>query len=559
MESSDPKPSAWQRSTTLRFLRWQRRVAIRLLDWLYSPRSLRQVLMGLAVLAVLVAIAYAVTNWRGKRAWEQYKAQLVAQGEQLEWAAFIPPPVPDDQNFAMTPFLAPLFDFNPAAKSGIEQWRDTNGYLRVKNFAMSAYSPDPSKNGTWRHSKRTDLVAWYAEFKEARARRAGPQAPFAEVKTPEDQAQAAAMVLTLFREYDPVVEELRRASQRPHARFGVRYDQADPQSILLPHLDFLRHTWQMLQLRASANLALGHSDLAFADAKLMLYLAGTLEREPILISQLVRVARFQITLQVVWEGLAQHQWSEAQLQEFQAHFLKLNFLGDASRVLRAERACKNNYIELLRTGPHRNLPLALSSDAPSEAPDADILLWLAPRGWLFQEELNYSRMMQELILPGIDPIQKRIDPALIEQNEKRREEASNEVVKKLFSAAMVNHSILAAIFLPPPDIVHFRFACAQATADQAALACALERCRLAEGRYPDQLQALVPRFLPQLPHDVINGQPLKYRRTDDGRFVLYSVGWNQTDEGGVPAFTKGKTQSPDLKQGDWVWQYPAAK
>jgi hypothetical protein len=43
----------------------------------------------------------------------------------------------------------------------------------------------------------------------------------------------------------------------------------------------------------------------------------------------------------------------------------------------------------------------------------------------------------------------------------------------------------------------------------------------------------------------------KYRRTDNGSFVLWSVGWNEKDDGGVP----GKTLF-DEKQGDWVWTYP---
>jgi hypothetical protein len=84
--------------------------------------------------------------------------------------------------------------------------------------------------------------------------------------------------------------------------------------------------------------------------------------------------------------------------------------------------------------------------------------------------------------------------------------------------------------------------------DQAALACALERYRLANRQFPDTLDALVPRFISQLPHDVINGEPYKYRRTDDGQFILYSIGWNEKDDGGVP----GKTLF-DEKEGDWVW------
>jgi len=51
---------------------------------------------------------------------------------------------------------------------------------------------------------------------------------------------------------------------------------------------------------------------------------------------------------------------------------------------------------------------------------------------------------------------------------------------------------------------------------------------------------------------VISGEPYKYHRTTGGQFVLYSIGWNEKDDGGAP----GQTLFHD-KQGDWVWQYPA--
>ena len=95
-------------------------------------------------------------------------------------------------------------------------------------------------------------------------------------------------------------------------------------------------------------------------------------------------------------------------------------------------------------------------------------------------------------------------------------------------------------------------ATAQVATDQAVLACALERYRLAHGQFPDTLDALVPQFVSRLPHDVIAGRTLQVPPHADGQFVLYSVGWNERDDGGVP----GKTLFDD-KEGDWVWQYPA--
>jgi len=97
---------------------------------------------------------------------------------------------------------------------------------------------------------------------------------------------------------------------------------------------------------------------------------------------------------------------------------------------------------------------------------------------------------------------------------------------------------------------------AQTGAECAALACALERYRLAHGQFPESLGALVPDFIGHLPHDVINGQPLNYRRSPDGQYGLYSVGWDEADGGGVIGLKQdGKHMDPTT--GDWVWRLPA--
>ena len=103
-----------------------------------------------------------------------------------------------------------------------------------------------------------------------------------------------------------------------------------------------------------------------------------------------------------------------------------------------------------------------------------------------------------------------------------------------------------------------KFALIQEQVDLARVACALERYRLAHGEYPETLDALSPQFIEKLPHDIINGQPLHYRRTDNGKFVLYSVGWNEKDDGGVVVIRKGGS-SVDPEQGDWVWKYSFQK
>src|SRR5215469_6034743 len=107
------------------------------------------------------------------------------------------------------------------------------------------------------------------------------------------------------------------------------------------------------------------------------------------------------------------------------------------------------------------------------------------------------------------------------------------------------YNFLAAIAIPNFSKASQTVAHNQTLANEAMVACGLERYRLARGQYPETLESLVPQFLERVPRDIIGGQELKYRRTADGQFVLYSVGWNERDDGGVP----GKA----MTEGDWVW------
>jgi hypothetical protein len=93
----------------------------------------------------------------------------------------------------------------------------------------------------------------------------------------------------------------------------------------------------------------------------------------------------------------------------------------------------------------------------------------------------------------------------------------------------------------------------QTMVNEAQIVCALERYRLATGTYPGSLDALTPQFIEKIPHDIIGGQPLIYRPTADGKFLLYSIGWNEKDDGGQQETPQTKNGAIDFAKGDWVW------
>ncbi len=177
---------------------------------------------------------------------------------------------------------------------------------------------------------------------------------------------------------------------------------------------------------------------------------------------------------------------------------------------------------------------------------------LIPQGWYDLEEVNYCRGFEAELGTGFDMSKNQISPT--------RVKADYQAFERMMTArgfagtalgGVLGHKIMARLLLPALSRVMLRTAAAQTTVNEAAIACALERDRLARGQFPEKLEALVPQFIATLPNDVLTGGPYNYRRTDDGRFVLYSVGWDDTDDGGVP----GKTLF-DEKHGDWVWEYP---
>ncbi len=83
----------------------------------------------------------------------------------------------------------------------------------------------------------------------------------------------------------------------------------------------------------------------------------------------------------------------------------------------------------------------------------------------------------------------------------------------------------------------------------AATACAVERYRLAHATLPEDLDALVPTFMAEVPTDPFRDDagPVSYRIREDGSYVIYTWAQNRTDEHAIKP-EKGNAWS----NGDWT-------
>jgi len=555
------------------------KIASALLHWLFSGRILKRCFWFFLAFLMGVVLFYTEENWRGHRAWENYRHELEAKGEKLDVASFIPPPVPDDQNFAFAPVVQTTWNW----------LQDTNGHkLPVENTNIirrleisiartnQFVSPLPElPEADWRMGVPVDMVAcqYYYRLLFVTNRfpldyphsLPGEYEPFVTTNyinpsdtnemieimalatnefpvAPQPQAPAADVLLAL-RKYDGVLLELSEAARRPQSRFPLNYDAVFSSGIFAPHYRSLEKCLRILGLRASAELSGTNPASALADIRLMLRLMGSIRAEPSEFPQRTRVTWFRHVMQPFWEGVAGRRWTDAQLVELAESLADLDFTADYVFGLRGKLAGDMKSIEFLRMERMKNSITCMCGDTiwwPT------LLYRLSPDGWFYLNERSVAKVLTA---------------ALPTDDERRRHVLSPEITKRSALAeswerrpSLIPGNVALA-YVAPRDRFAAAAAHAQGDLDLARVAISLERHRLATGAYPESLDALAPRFLEKVPHDVINGQPLHYRPTTDGKFLLYSIGWDGVDDGGV--IFKTERGRLDEKKGDWVWMFPA--
>ena len=463
---------------------------------------IRRWLFVIACIVTLVALFYAEEDWRGKHAWDTYKRERQAKGESFEWSSVVPPAVPDSENLAATPLFAELFPKPPHLPK--------LGAIRLPDCPPHAQDP---RMGVWRLGRAENLSMWQECF------------------TNTD-------LLAALSQYGPMLQEITEASRRPYGRFPIRYE--DSFAALLPHLNHMRSLARAYRLRALVELSAGQSDAALADVQTILRLADKLNGEPIFISFLVRVAMLDIAGQPIWEGLAAHRWDESQLAALQAPLEKVDQCASVTKMLQGER--RFAYYTALWLHSHPTGLFTFLTTSTADLLNDESGIWVdrvIPSGWIDQNELTTDRFYTETVLPALDWEHGRISP-----------ENMRQVAHAFDTMRKTPYTVLCKDVLLPITVVAKKAALSQTGVDEAVVACALDRYWLAHGEFPEKLEALTPQFIAKLPHDVINGKPLHYRRTADGQYVLYSMGWNETDDGGQIAM---KRVSQDFDQGDWVW------
>lgn len=498
--------------------------------------AIRRWFFCIAVLFTLIALIYAEEDFRGKWAWNNFKHEWEAKGEKFDLASFIPPPVPDDQNFAMTPLLQPIYDFYRST-NGV-RWRDTNGYAWLGRLSIWAADVDNKKTPDFGTAgKLTDLGAWRDYYRSS-----------TNFPQPEQSASPAQAVLTALGKFDAEMTELRAAAAtRPLSRFPIHYEENPPFGILLPHLARMKILCQLFKLHSLALMELGRGEEALADLQVSFRVSDSMRDEPFLIDHLVRIATLAIDLEGLREGLARHVWDDAQLARLEKYLASLDILAEYKTNMRGERSFNLSGMEYYRRMGFLAKQAELFDDGGVKYPPSLVnSINLLPGGIYYQNMISMARLHQEFTLAAVDEGKHRVFP-----------QVAKDMTNTVAHLRMTPYSFFAKMLMPALARASLKSSRVQTSVDMACVACALERYRLSKGQLPDALDTLMPQFLEKIPTDVIDGQPLRYRKNSDGSYVVYSLGWNQTDDGGKVVMTKGSSPGIDFNRGDWVWQMPA--
>ena len=457
--------------------------------------------------------------------WNEFRKQWQAKGEVFDYRAHIPAPVPSEKNFAHTPLLKPLLEYD---------WNDDMSEAEPSNPAQHSKATSlfelpgtgPSL-GRWQAGQAVDLVAWQEYFR-------GQEDFFKEAdgKTSTKSAADVLPALTVFGE--DMTALMIAAKQRPLCRFDIRYEAH--LYAMSPHLFVLMKAAKCFTLRAVSYLAEDDNEAAFADAGMVIFLAQCLAGEPTLISHLVRIAILRNALQVIWQGLAERKWTAKQLIAMEQQLSGIHLIEDLRLTLLYERDMFNLVIDQMIQKPVAEWQENFRGLGDFKPPPANQLPWL---------EKNQIRLNEIFLKFGrhlVDVEKGIIDPAIAIAQDAYLEKLNKDDP----------HNLLAAIMCIELSGVAMRFGTLQSGIDHARIAGALEQHRIRDGKYPAQLSDL---GMP-LPREPFSGNSYSYAAGINGRYRLHGAGWNLKDDGGrIILKENGKEAQVDSMQGDPVWQY----
>ena len=274
----------------------------------------------------------------------------------------------------------------------------------------------------------------------------------------------------------------------------------------MPYTQKARSAARLLNLELEVKAHRGDASGAGNTLKTMLYLPRCMVQEPTLVSQLVPIAIDGVTTSALAEKLCLLPFSEEDLRELQSRLRSKTPEKNMRTGLLGERAMGHSAMR------DRKL---LGPDAPAMSP--------------FESDVATHLEFMSRYIAALD----KGYPECLKETEK----IENDLKQELRDGYVIL-TAYTGLIVPATSAALNATARNRATIQAADAGIAVELYRRENGKLPTSLNDLVPKFLPSVPIDPINGKPMLYKADENG-FTIYSVGNNGIDDAGHLDYQKG--------------------
>jgi len=448
-----------------------------------------KILTGVAVIVVALGLWYAIAVMVSASKLRRAYAALEKDGRPMRAADILPPKISDIGNGAL-PYESAAFllkvQSSPAMNQPDSREHDLSGYRSARASEFMAGTLDPNKQAEFRQLTEKETVT-------------------------------------------SALSAIKQGTQCPACRFDCDYDHG---ASMNPHLVDLKNLARILAAKARMEAEAGRSEAAWDIALAQAKMADGLRAEPIIVSQLVRMATVALSCSTIQKLCSATLPGNPQYDGLMSLLDTIEDVRPLVRAVDGDRLLSGEWLFTLPKGElYKQLRQIIFPSYWSETACRLQFHVITFEPFFLSDHAAYLQLMRK-------HAQFLEQPFSIEQRDNLEKEWL--AVPRRYR---LTHTLMPA--MARIKDIHCRVV-ADVRITRTGLA--LLRYRETHGNFPETLDALRLRDV----SDPFNGKPLVYR--SDGRgFVVYSVGEDLKDNGGNPRQPKLKTDY------DILWRFPSAE
>lgn len=322
---------------------------------------------------------------------------------------------------------------------------------------------------------------------------------------------------TILSQNTAAIALIRQATEKPDCRFNVDWNH--PFTLLIPEAVYMRQLANLLSWQASKEAGSGNTNSAFQDVKRIYIMAGHLSKDPFTISALVTSSIETTANDTLAKVLLHSSISESQARAFDASVPVINWQKAWHRSLLTERTYS---LEVFRS------PSQVISIVGSNRSSFPKLSW-----WLWRTLPPLRKLDETYSL--------RIWQQVLEDASKSRPSFSMTSNDNIAKEIMLTpwYAMATKISMPIGVLSQDRSNRSEVQRRQREIALALAIYLTKYHQYPTTLAPAEKLWKSTFPLDPYSNKPFRYK--NDGKtFLLYSVGMNGKNDGGVNEQKQGK-------------------